>query len=91
MPARKSISESWLGENASSRRVDGVEARIQPRRDDLIDARRRTARDEDHGVVEEPLRERARQGVLRVVGDDRVRAAGALLAIHGVKACLRVK
>ena len=26
-----------------------------------------------------------------VVGDDRVRAAGALLAIHVVKACLRVK
>ena len=31
--------------------------------------------------MEEPLRERARQGVLRVVGDDRVKALTALLAI----------
>ena len=48
----------------------------------LIDARRLAARDEDDGVVEEPLRERARQGVLRVVGDDRVEALAALLPRH---------
>ena len=52
---------------------------------------RDAARDEDHGVVEEPLRQGARERVLGVVGNDRVRAAGALLAIHVVKACLRVK
>ena len=50
------------------------------------------ARDEDHGVVEQSLRERARQGVLRVVGDDRVEALTALLPRHrgffmSVKAC----
>ena len=48
MPARASISESLLGENASSRRVDGVGARIQPRRDDVIHALRDAhARDDD--------------------------------------------
>ncbi len=48
MPARKSTSESLLGENASSRRVDGVEARIRTRRDDLIHALRDAhARDDD--------------------------------------------
>ena len=40
------------------------------------------ARDEDHGVVEQSLGQGARQGVLRVVGDDRVKALAALFPRH---------
>ena len=48
MPVRESIGESFLDASSCWRRVDGVGARIQPRRDDLIYALHDAhARDDD--------------------------------------------